>query len=475
MRAKAPYATAPFMNFVFLGVLGYVAAQLLIGWLVSRGIRTEDDYLLAGRRMGFWLATGTIFATWFGAESCMGSAGEVFTGGVSTTSAEPFGYGACLILMGLVLARPLWKRKLVTLADLFRQRFSGGVERLAAVLMIPTSVLWAAAQVRAFGQVLASASDIEVTWAIVLATSITIVYTTFGGLLADAITDLVQGGALIVGLGILLVAVVSQLGGPAAAIAAVDPERVNLAIGSGTAALATVEAWAIPVLGSVVAQELVVRVSASRSPEIARRASIAGGAVYLGVGLVPVFLGLVAPRFLGPLEHPEQALSLLAQQHLSELLYVVFAGGLVSAILSTVDSTLLVASSLFSHNLVQPLAPAMGERAKLRTARLGVIGFGLAAFLLALGARGVSDLVEEASAFGSAGVVVVVLFGLFTRFGGRWSAYAALVGGAGVYLAAGQLGCPYPYLASLAAALLGYVAAALSAAAPRRRTRPHPA
>ncbi len=445
------------MSFVFLGVLGYVVVQLLIGWLVSRGIRTEDDYLLAGRRMGFWLATGTIFATWFGAESCMGSAGEVFAGGISSTSAEPFGYGLCLILMGLVFARPLWKRKLVTLADLFRQRFSGGVERLAAVLMIPTSVLWAAAQVRAFGQVLASASDIEVTWAILLATSITIVYTTFGGLLADAITDLVQGAALIVGLLVLLFAVVGELGGPAAAIAAVDPTRVNLVTRDGASVLATIEAWAIPVLGSVVAQELVVRISASRSVAVAQRASITGGAIYLAVGLIPVYLGLVAPRFLGPIEHPEQALSLLGQQQLSQLLYVVFAGGLVSAILSTVDSTLLVASSLFSHNIVQPLSPAMSERAKVRTARLGVIGFGLAACLLALGAEGVSALVEEASAFGSAGVIVVVVFGLFTRFGARASAYAALLGGAVVYMVAGRAGCPYPYLASLAAALLGYV------------------
>src|SRR5688500_15144610 len=128
------------MTLTLLGVLGYIAVQLLIGWWVSRRIRTEDDYLLAGRRMGWMLATGTVFATWFGAETCVGAAGEVFDGGVSLTSAEPFAYGLCLMLMGLVFARPLWKRKLVTLADLFRVRYSGGVERLAAVLMIPTSV-----------------------------------------------------------------------------------------------------------------------------------------------------------------------------------------------------------------------------------------------------------------------------------------------------------------------------------------------
>ena len=55
----------------------------------------------------------------------------------------------------LVVAAPLWKRGLITLVDLFRVRYSPGVERLAALLLVPGSVLWAGAQVKAFGQVLA--------------------------------------------------------------------------------------------------------------------------------------------------------------------------------------------------------------------------------------------------------------------------------------------------------------------------------
>lgn len=449
------------MTLTLLGVFGYIAVQLLIGWWVSRRIRTEDDYLLAGRGMGWMLATGTIFATWFGAETCVGAAGEVFDGGVSLTSAEPFAYGLCLVLMGLVFARPLWRRKLVTLADLFRVRFSGGVERLAAVLMIPTSVLWAAAQVRAFGQVLASTSTLEFTFAVVLAAGIAVIYTAFGGLLADAITDLVQAVALTIGLLVLLFAVVGELGGASGAFEALDASRIRLAGTAGESWLETLEAWSIPILGSVVAQELVVRVSASRTPGIAQSASICGGLLYLAVGLIPVFLGLLAPGLLGSLEHSEQALPRLAQVHLSPLLYLVFAGGLVSAILSTVDSTLLVASSLLSHNVIQPLRPGLSERAKIRIARWGVVGFGALACLLALGAEGVFELVEEASAFGSAGVVVSVVFGLFTTLGGRASAYAALIAGTGVYLAAGALECPYPYLASLVGALSGYLGGAV--------------
>jgi hypothetical protein len=88
-----------------------------------------------------------------------------------------------------------------------------------------------------------------------------------------------------------------------------------------------------------------------------------------------------------------------------------------------------------------------------------VIGFGLAAWALALGAEGVFALVEDASGFGSAGILVIVVFGLFTRFGGPASALASLAAGAGVWIAGryGGIGLAHPYLASLAAALAAFV------------------
>ncbi len=144
------------MNNILLGILAYILLQLLLGVLVSRKIRNETDFLLAGRRLGFVLATFSIFATWFGAESCVGTAGAAYEDGLAGVTADPFGYTICLLLMGLVFAVPLWKMKLTTIADFFRHRYSISAERLTALLMVPTSLLWVAAQIRAFGQVLSA-------------------------------------------------------------------------------------------------------------------------------------------------------------------------------------------------------------------------------------------------------------------------------------------------------------------------------
>lgn len=446
---------------VLLGVLGYVLVQLLVGLLVSRRVTTQADYLLAGRSLGPGLATFTLFATWFGAETCIGAAGAIYAEGLSGGSADPFGYATCLFLMGLVFAVPLWRRRLTTLADLFRIRYSTGVERVAVLLMVPASVLWAAAQIRAFGQVLSASSDLSVTLAITLAAIAAIIYTVSGGLLADAITDLIQGVALILGLIVLLPVVIQSAGGLEATFAAITPERVRLFGGSIASIPQVLEAWAIPICGSVISQELAARVLAVRSPEIARQSSLLAGSIYLLVGLIPVFIGLVGVALLPDLEHPEQILPLLAQRHLSVFGYTVFAGALVSAILSTVDSALLASSSLVSHNLLVSAYPGMSETTKVSIARLGVVVCGGLAYLLALHAEGVYTLVEDASAFGGAGIFIIVVFGLFTRLGEARSALAALVAGMGVWLYGTYIAeFAFVYLASLLAALLAYLAAA---------------
>ena len=448
------------MNATLVAILVYVIAQLGIGWWVSRRIRTEDDYLVAGRSLGYGLAIFTVFATWFGAETCVSAAGAIYESGLSGGSADPFGYAACLFLMGLVFAVPLWKRRLTTLGDLFRQRFSPAVERLAVLLIVPTSLFWAAAQIRAFGQVIAASSGLEVELTIVAAALVVIVYTVAGGLLADAVTDLVQGIALILGLAVLFVVV--MVNGGAEAATRVEPERLQILGGGSVPWYEVAEAWAIPVFGSVVAAELVARALATRTPTIARNSFLAGGAAYFALGLIPVTLGLVGAQILPGLEDPEQILPRLAQIHLPGMLYVLFAGALVSAILSTVDSTLLTASSLVSHNIILPVRPGLSEAWKLRSARIGVAAFGVLACAMALTAEAVYTLVEQSSAFGSAGIVVIVTFGLFTRFGGPVSALAALVAGVGIWvLGSYVMDLSWAYLAALAGAVGSYVLTAL--------------
>lgn len=460
------------MTISLAAVLAYLLLQFGIGVWLSRRIKNEADYLVAGRSLGMWLSTFSIFATWFGAETMVGSAGSAYREGLTPASAEPFGYGLCLIGMGLIYAVPIWRRQLTTLADLYRQRYSVLVERVAAVILIPSSILWSAAQIRAFGHVLATSSTaLEINSAIAIAAGLTIGYTMFGGMLADAVTDLIQGLMLTVGLIVMCLAVVSQLGGMGEAVAAVaQSDRVALS-SAEVPLLDTLEAWAIPVFGSLVTAEIVGRVVSARSATVARRASLSAGAIYISVGLIPVFIGIVGYRLVPSLEDPEQLMSVVALTTLPTVGYALFAGALSSAILSTVNSTLLIAAGLLSHNLLIPTLGIERERVKVLLARGGVGAFGAIAFILALRSEGVFALVEEASAFGSSGALVTITFGLFTKLGGPWTAIATLVLGIASYLMASFSGVSHPYLLSLAVALTTYL---VVAAIERPRSAPTP-
>ncbi|MGR9116435.1 MAG: sodium:solute symporter family protein [Gammaproteobacteria bacterium] len=446
------------MSTDLFGIIIYILLQLLIGVYFSRRISSEADYLLAGRSLGPVLASLSVFATWFGAETCIGAAGSVYESGLSGATIDPFGYTACLLVMGMVFASHLWRRNLTTLADLFQQRYSVNIQTLAVLLIAPTSVMWAAAQIRAFGQVLSAASGFEVEMAITAAAAVVIIYTMYGGLMADVVTDSVQGVALIIGLFLLLFLVIDVGGGIETSVSRIEPQRLRLFGASEHTMLETMEHWAIPICGSVLSQELVARVLASRSPRIARNACISGGMLYLLVGLAPVFIGLIGEQSLPGLEHPEQILPRLARAHLDTFWYIIFAGALISAILSTVDSALLAASSLLSHNLILPMFKTVNETSKIKVARLMVMACGVAAFILALNAGRVYTLVEEASAFGSAGIFVVVVFGLFTRFGGVFSAAFTLLAGVLAWIVGHHIvDIKAPYLLSLTISLGSYV------------------
>ncbi len=343
---------------------------------------------------------------------------------------------------------------------MFRERYSAGVERFAVLLMVPTSVLWAAAQIRAFGQVVSAVSDVEVSLAITAAACFVVIYTVAGGLFADVVTDFVQSIAVVIGLVLLLVAIAGAHGGLPGFAALIDPSRLQLFSMADTTPLEMLEAWAVPVCGSLLAVEMLSRIIGCRTAATARNATLFGAVIYVTVGLIPVAIGLAGPKLVPNLDEPEQLVAVLAQQHLSTFVYVMFAGALISAILSTVDSCLLAAGSLTSHNLILPLLPEVSERHKVWCARLGVIGYGLCAYVIALFAEGIFQLVATASAFGSAGIFVVGMFGLFSRFGGPASAYAGLALGMGVWLAGTVLDWRTPYVAALVAALLAYVVAA---------------
>ncbi len=443
---------------ILAGLLGYVMVQFLIGAWVSRRITSEQDYILAGRSLGPALVAFSVFATWFGAEAIVASAGEIYDKGLGGALTDPFGYGLAVVVVALLLAAPLRRRNVTTYADMIRERYSGTVERLFVLVLLPGSLFWAAAQIRAFGQIMASSTGMDVGTALLIAAVLVAAYSVVGGLLADAITDVVQGLVVIVGLGVLVYFVAQALGGLDAGLVKVPAARLDPLAAGEDGLIGKIEKLAVVIGGSIVSVELISRFLGARSVSVARIGTLAGGLMYLVIGLMPVFLGLVGPLLIKDLAEPEQIVPKLAEAHLPPLGYALFLGALVSAILSVVHAALHAPAAQIAHNIIGRLSPDMSSKSRLRTVRLTVLVLSVVAYGLALGVDRIKELVEIASAFGSAGAFVVAMFGLFTRFGGPASAGTSLIAGILMWLWAKYLfGLKAPYLIGLTAAFAVYV------------------
>lgn len=450
------------MNAVLFAIVAYVLIQFTIGVYVSRRIASASDYILAGRKLGTGLVAFSVFATYFGAEAIVASGGAVYENGLSGAVVDPFCYAAAIVIVGAFFAHALWSRGLTTFADLFRQRYSPGVERLVVVVLAPGSIIWAAAQIRAFGQILDANSGMGLGTAIIIATLLVGGYSVIGGLLADAVTDVIQGIVLLVGLVILGAVVAMQLDFGTSAEAIVQPERLRL-YDPSEGVLGTLEKMAIPICGTIVAVELISRFLGAQTAGIAARGTLVGGLMYILVGMIPVFLGLVAPRLIPDHPDPEQIVARLAEVFLPGVLHVLFVGAIISAILSVVHAALHAPAAQISHNLVVRVLPSLSDRQRLWSVRSTVLALTIVAFLISLSSEGIKELVETASAFGSAGVLVATLFALFTRFGGPAAAHTSIASGMIVW-AVGKygLGLTAPYLLGLTAALTAYLAVGLA-------------
>lgn len=409
-------------------IVFYVIIQIFIGVYLSRKIKSEADYFVGGRRVSFFLVSFSLFATWFGAETCLGSSGAVYENGLSGSRADPFGFSLCLFLMGLMLAARLRQKNYLTLADFIKDRYGRLTERLVVWVMIPSSIIWGAAQLRAFGQILSVSTSLPLNLMICFSALLVITYTVLGGLLGDIYTDLVQGLIVVSSLVALAVIVLTTVPDLPSIILQMPADRWKI-LGVGESLWERIDRWAVPVLGSLVVQEAISRFLAARNPKEAARACHTAGSLYFFTGLIPLFLGFIGPWLLPGLTDREQFLVILSHQYLPSILSVIFLGALISAILSTVDSILLACAALLSHNFLLPILGIKQEKIRVLVSRGTVIAIGLVALIIALSGSRIYDLVLLAAAFGTAGVLVITIFGLYSRLNSQKAALLTLAGG----------------------------------------------
>ena len=413
------------------GVAFYMVVMLLIGWWASRKVKTTEDYIIAGRRLSWGLSIGTIFATWFGAETCMGAADTARTKGILGVIADPFGAGLCLIIAGIFLAPFFHKMNIKTVIDYFEKRHNKSTGLIMSIYYVPAYIGWIGAQMLAFGTILSTLTSLPMNLSIFISAAVVIIYTYSGGMLADAVTDFVQMGFILICFAITLVCIVMKAGGIGNLTSDVPGEMFRLWPQQGTSTvgwLSYAQAWMVVGLGSLGGQDLISRLLSAKTQKVATWSAIISGLMYWTLGLIPVLLGIFAFKLLPDFKEGESVLIQLSLIYLPLPLVALMVGGLLSAVMSTIDTAMLAPASILGNNVMPHFKKDMGDKTKLFWCKMFVPILGIFSLVLALYFKNIYELALQSWTVLLTSFTAPLLFSMFWK---RTNAPGVLTGSLG--------------------------------------------
>ena len=341
---------------VYLGILAALAI-----WS-RRETHTLSGFYLAGKKLPFWVVAFSTNATGESGWLLLGLSGMGYLVGVQAywvVVGEILGIAASWWLVSRRLKALGDETDSITVPDILTAKFhdKGHLIRLVAVLIIVVMVTtYVTAQMVATGKAFSSFLGMDYATGVVVGSVFIIGYTFVGGYKAVSYTDVVQGILMLLGLIAVPAAAIIAAGGLGSveeSLMQQDPNLLNMfAIANGPVwiGIASLVAVGLPFLG---VPQLLIRFMSARDDGEILKARIMSVCVMLIFTAGAVTAGVAGRALFPGLEDHETIFPVLS----SNLFPPVIAGMLLvvvlSAIMSTVDSLLLLASSAFVRDTYQ--------------------------------------------------------------------------------------------------------------------------
>ncbi|MBX3702925.1 MAG: sodium/proline symporter [Steroidobacteraceae bacterium] len=425
-------------GWAILTIAGYGALMLAIGAWATRRTRDAADFFLSGRRLGPWVAALSQGATQSSAWTLAGVSGAAFLWGLDAAwiwASVVAGYCVNWLWIAPRLRRLSAADGSLSLVQLL---FGGHQRRhhrrVAAAIILLSFLFYVAAQFDAAGQAFAVTLGLPVEACILAGAAVTVAYTLAGGFWAASVTDFVQGALMLAIAVVLPVAGIVATGGLDAVLAAAAaPSPSAPAALGGLAFVAGIFGIGLGAFGQ---PHVVNHFMAARDDAAIRKGGIIAIA-WIALILAGMLVAGWAGRALAaPPGNGEQVLYIAAQAWLPPVFAGVIAVAVMSAIMSTVDSQLITATSSVTVDV--------DRRISLARTRAALLAFSLAAVALAI-------FVPEA---------------IYSRVLFAWNALGAAFGPLVVLAAAGRRPAPAAGLAGMLAGFLLTVAFYLMPDAP---------
>ena len=382
------------------GVIGavfivYVGIMLWIGYTVSRSTYSPADFFLANRSLKAWVTAVSSTASSESAWAVLGTVGLAYKDGLSALWFFPgclLGYALNWFFVAERLRKHSREKKTLTIPDYLETHFTDNthlIRIISVIIIFACMMAYIAAQFLAIGKTFDAIFGIPHLASIPIGGTIIIIYTMMGGFRAVAWTDFIQGLIMVVGLVVLSLAAVLELGG-----FSVIAQKVNEA---APTALTLMGGKTIPVfLGSMVGllgiglgypgqPHVITRYMAAKDSKTIKK----GMWIAFGWGTLmyssAILLGICGQVLFPGLADAEHLFPIAAENLLPVFFTAIVLTGVLAAIMSTVSSQIIVAASAIAHDIYSKVIHvSLTSSQIIKISRLTIFTIGLGAMLVAL-------------------------------------------------------------------------------------------
>lgn len=460
-------------------IVVYLAAMLAFGFWGKTKTKDSADFLVAGRRLGPALYTGTMAAVVLGGASTVGGVGLGYKWGISGMWLV-VAIAVGLLALSLLFAGRIQRLKVYTVAQMLRLRYGVDATSASGIVMVAYTLMLSVTSTIAYATVFNVLFGTDRTVSVIIGGVIVMLYSSIGGMWSITLTDMVQFVLKTIGIFFLLLPFTwNKAGG----LDGIRERAGDTVFDLGAIGMPTVVTFFVVYsFGMLIGQDIWQRVFTARSPGVAKWGGTTAAVYCLLYGVAGAAIGMAASTFLPDVEAKDDVYAQIAETILPVGISGLVLAAAVAAMMSTASGA-LIATATVAKTDVKPLLLRVfgktaeredvergrGERsdggADVHSDRLYVVALGIAVIVIAALLNDVVAALTIAYDILVGGLLVAILGGFVwkraTGTGALWSMGVGTVVTLGTMFIVGDVLANEPIYFGLGASLLAYVVASL--------------
>ncbi|MFE3824025.1 sodium:solute symporter [Streptomyces sp. NPDC059092] len=450
-------------------IVVYLAGMLAMGWWGMRRAKSKSEFLVAGRRLGPWMYSGTMAAIVLGGASTIGGVGLGYRHGLSGAWMV-FAIGLGLLALSVFFSARIARLKVYTVSEMLDLRYGGRAGLISGIVMWAYTLMLAVTSTIAYATIFDVLFDLNRTVAIILGGAVVVAYSTLGGMWSITLTDMVQFVVKTIGVLLLLLPIAVVKAGGFAEMKERLPSEYFSPFGIGGETIFTYVL--IYTFGMLIGQDIWQRVFTARGDKVARWGGTVAGTYCLLYALAGAVIGTAAKVLYPNLGSADDAFATIVKDELPVGVRGLVLAAALAAVMSTSSGALIACATVANNDIWARLRGAVGrggdergEVDEVRGNRLFILVMGVGVIGVAIALNNVVEALTVAYNLLVGGLLVPILGGLLWRRGTVYGALTAVVVGGGTVvglMAAYGILANQPIYYGLLASLASYVIVSLA-------------